>query len=586
MRQLVLLAIVVGALSALLWARPAQTPAGDAPQLSYLTTAHQLGVVAYRDPPGAISPDGKRFAYAEGRFIRVIPVGGGAPITLAPGEGQIRSVAWQSNQTVIGDEGGTSHVWWTYDVASGQRRPLWDGRADSYYQLAWNRDGTAAAALMNTSNGPALVRVPSTGSNPEATRLSRPGTFPAFMADGMVACIAERRITMPCGGAKKTLEPDVDVIGPIAFSASHVYFASPAGNGMVAFWTADLQTLKAHRLSSFARDAYGPSIGGNAVVFKTQTYRTFLADVAVDGGATRQLPTFQSETPSYHPAQQRIAFTYGTWRRILDDGKYPAIAQDIGTVDVSKDVPADAPGAVIAKSDSEDQAMTWSPNGKWIAFHSHREMSDDVWLRPADLSTVALAKAEGAQQDKRITFLGRGAEVGWPRWSPDGKTVLLDGARKSDRRSVIYVIGVDQESGAVTSDLREVRAERFDAEFTHAEWLGSSNTIVALAKTGPGQHAIVSLAISGGKPAIIHRFATEHDFSGLGVSPDGRVVVFAAPAADGYFQIFKKAVSSASGPVQLTTDPSNKTQPAWSPDGARIAFTVWSYDASFWSFPE
>ncbi len=74
----------------------------------------------------------------------------------------------------------------------------------------------------------------------------------------------------------------------------------------------------------------------------------------------------------------------GRWRRVLDDGKYPDIAQEIGVIDVTQPTPAGKPLEVIAQSDSEDQAMTWSPNGKWIAFHTHREMSDDVWLRPAD----------------------------------------------------------------------------------------------------------------------------------------------------------------------------------------------------------
>ena len=62
-RQLVLLTIVVAALIVVLWATSAPSTAVDPKELSYITTAHQLGVVGYRDPAGAISPDSRHLAY-------------------------------------------------------------------------------------------------------------------------------------------------------------------------------------------------------------------------------------------------------------------------------------------------------------------------------------------------------------------------------------------------------------------------------------------------------------------------------------------------------------------------------------------
>ena len=115
----------------------------------------------------------------------------------------------------------------------------------------------------------------------------------------------------------------------------------------------------------------------------------------------------------------------------------------------------------------------------------------------------------------------------------------------------------------------------------HAEWMPDGARVAFVAREGPGRHVLAVVPAAGGPTIIIHRLESEHDFPGLTVSPDGRFLGFVGPGADGYYQIFRVPV--AGGPVeQITRDPSNKTQPAWSPDGSRLAYTVWSYTSTFW----
>ncbi len=366
--------------------------------------------------------------------------------------------------------------------------------------------------------------------------------------------------------------PDVEAVGPIAFSpdGAHVYFAAPNDAGFVDLWQLDRASRRASRLTGFSRDSYGPSVSRDGtVMFRVQTYRTHVAELR--DGQTRQLTTFQAETPWWHPRDPLLSLTFGTWRRVVDDAKYPDIAQELGVIDADRGL-ADKPLQIVAQSDSEDQAMAWSPNGRWIALHSHREQSDDVWLRPAD----------GSAPDRRITMLGRGAEVGWPRWSPDGQTVLLDGAN-AQGKSVAYVMGVNQDSGEVTSPLTEVPVTGVEGDVMHAEWMPDGQRIAAVAREGPGKHVIFLAPRAGGAATVVHRIESEHDFPGLTVSPDGRWLGFIAPAPDGYYQVFRIPVQGGA-PEQLTRDPSHKTQPAWSPDGSRLAFTVWSYTSAFWTF--
>ena len=585
-RAVVLLALLAAG-GTVMWrigSRPG--PAADASRLTWIADAHQLGPVGYRDPAGAISPDGLWIAYSEGRFLRVRPAGGGPLVDLPAGEAQIRNLAWSpDSRTILADGYQTQAGWSLYDRVAAARRPLWADRdplhgakISDLRQPAWSPDGHAIAAIANARDGQDLWTIAADGATASSRRMAHRTAFPAWTPQGEIACVTtadgRARVTIPCGGRVVTTDPDLDVYGPIAFSpdAATVYLSMANTAGTLDLWAVSVDGGRARRLTSFSRDTYAPSVSADgSVIFKVQSYRTAVAVVAAEGGPSRPLATFQSETPSWDPTGRLLGITYGTWRRVVDDAKYPDIAQDAGIIAVDPAQPATVTSSVVHASSSEDQALCWSPNGRWIVFHSHQDQSDDVWLRPA----------AGDAPPRRISFLGRGAEVGWPRWSPDGKWLLFDGASRATHRSVMFVAGLDQDTGAVTREPVELALQSVEAEVSHAEWLPDSAHIAVISKEGPGRHVIATVASAGGEERVVYRFASEHDAPGLAVSPDGRAVAFVAPAPDGFFQLFRMPMVGGA-PAQVTTDRSNKTQPAWSPDGRRIAFTVWNYDAQFW----
>jgi Tol biopolymer transport system component len=559
------------------------------PQLTWVATAHQYGPVGYRDPAAAISPDARWIAYSEGRLLRVRAIGGGPVTEFPPATAQIRHLSWRAdNKTVLA---GVD----LYDREAGTRTALWPNRTDLLAhdgpvaatvskgdllrQAVWSRDGEALAAIVSGRDGSQLWTVSADGGSAHVRLLKSRATSPAWTTRGEVGCIAavggRLRITIPCGsGTPVRFTPDLDAYGPLAFSpdGAMAYVGLPNNGGTLDLWAVPVGGGPARRLTSFSRDTYGPSVAHDGtVLFKSQIYRTVVAAAATDGSALRTLATFQSETPSWDPTGRWIGITYGTWRRVVDDANYPDIAQEVGIIAADSGQPSTGPARVVHDSSSEDQSMCWSPNGKWIAFHSHKEQSDDVWLRLAD----------GAAPARRISMLGRGAETGWPRWSPDGRWVLFEGASRRTKRSVLYVIGVDQRTGDVTADASEIPVSGVDAEIGHGEWLPDSTQIVVEATEAPGRHVIFTVPRTGGGARVVHRFASEHEHPGLGISPDGREAAFIAPDADGFFQIFRLPLAGGQ-PHPITTDQSHKTQPAWSPDGRRLAFTVWEYNAQLW----
>lgn len=553
-----------------------------------LATASQMGPVGYRDPAGGVSPDGRFLAYSQGRTVVVEAVDGGMRTELGPAPSQVRYVAWlpDSRRLAVHERSFDRRAqWWTvYDVERGEGVRLEIGPAGATspmdwdpLDLSWSREGDVVA--VNRAEAVSRVwRFPADGSGgqlvAQAPRLSLPVVSPT----GEVACIerasGRQRLRYPCGEGPVGWMEEQEPYGHVAFSPDGrtIFYAAPGPGEVLELWSRPVGGGTATRLASHERDAYEPSVAADGtVVYKTQDYMVSLSALTPGEGEPRALTTFQSETPTWSPDGSQVSFTFGGWRIATDDVSYPDIDQHIGIIEVGGTLPRTEPDRIVRSSYSEDQGMHWSPNGRWIAYHSHIDGTDDIYLIPTDdPSAPRLISRDGN-------------ETGWPRWAPDGQWISFPTYAHDEsgaRQSHIYVIPVDQETGE-TGPQQRVALTDFDHDALQAEWTADSERIVFEAAEGAGRKALYWVDRDGGQPVRFHEWTSDQVHSGISVSPAGAWVAYIGPGDRGFFQVFRVPFGGGE-PEQLTRDESQKTQPAYGPNGDRLAYTVFRYLARFY----
>jgi Tol biopolymer transport system component/predicted Ser/Thr protein kinase len=186
--------------------------------------------------------------------------------------------------------------------------------------------------------------------------------------------------------------------------------------------------------------------------------------VPVMGGEPRRL-TFddkQSTCPVWTPDGREIVFTSdrgGTsslWRIPVSGGtpeRLPVGGDNVGRSSISRkghrlayvqttpqsvninriEVPGttghnNSPKTLVASTRAQFSPQ-FSPDGKSIAFGSHRSGSAEIWM----------CDSEGRNPIQLTSF--NGPEAGTPRWSPDGKRLAFDSRAKGDLD--IYLLSVE-----------------------------------------------------------------------------------------------------------------------------------------------
>lgn len=287
------------------------------------------------------------------------------------------------------------------------------------------------------------------------------------------------------------------------------------------------------------------------------------------GGELVELVGATASFPAWHPDGERLAVMHGPMT--LADW---ALNWDLGAMSLDRERRARGALAPLVVGPHEDFGARFSPDGRWLAYHSHRspapamayqggKATDDIWLRPAQ-----------GGEERRLTR-DVGFEVCQPDWSPDGCELVFVAVDPRTGRYRPVVVEIDPETGAAL-DQREFHVPGLDGDVLAAAYSPSEPELALEERLRDGRRRLWRVELESRQAHLLAEFEALTEVSGLDFDPLGESVYYVA-LAGGHHQLFRVRTDGSAAPERLSDVREELFTPQVSPDGAHVALTVYTH---------